>query len=725
MPDPGSDPKPSQVGAGRVSPSRRVEAAIAATRASQSRWLWRLRQRLRTTGYLRKWVVLGALIGVVAGLGAIVFLRALELVSGFLLGTLAGFTPATPAGEGGQPISYATDWARPWAIPFIVALGGLIAGILVFRWAPEAEGHGTDAAIAAFHHGPRGIRARVPIIKLVASALTIGSGGSGGREGPTAQISAGFGSFLARFLDLDQRDARIAVAVGMAAGIGAIFRAPLGGAVLGAELMYLDDVESDALVPSFIATIVAYSIFGGVEGFQPIFGQQASFVFNQPLQLVYYALIGLVAGTVGVLYIRNFYGLTERFARWPVARALKPAVAGFAVGLIGLALPGALGTGYGWVQAGLDRTTLLEIPLWIVLLLPFAKILATSLSIGSGGSGGIFGPGMVIGGLLGASIWRLLAPTAPALPADPAPFVIVGMMALFGSVAHAPLAVMLMVAEMTGNLGMLAPAMIAVGLATFVVGSRTIYRSQLATRGESPAHRFRYAMPLMASVTSGDAARSPRLVLDATDRVDQARARLQELGLQGAPVVDRDGRFRGNVSAALLSTADSAQTLASLKLPRDSAAPEDGLDDVLGMLTDEGLGWVAVVAGDRVVGVLSAKDVMRAYRRALAGNIRQVRTLGADGVLLEGTLAPDSALVGRRVADAPWPRDVILIAVQRGKQLIVPRGDVTLEAGDRISLFTADESADAARALLAPRTSPPPNVLTPGAGTPAADVASS
>ena len=245
-----------------------------------------LRTRIRRASYLRKWVLLGALIGVIGGVGATVFTLALDLGTKLFLGLLAGYAPPSPVGEGGLPI---TDAARPWMIPLVVGLGGLIAGIIVFRWAPEAEGHGTDAAIAAFHHHPRRIRARIPLVKLVASAITIGSGGSGGREGPTAQISAGFGSFLSRVLDLDARDARIAVAAGMAAGIGAIFRAPLGGAILGAEILYRDDVESDALVPAFIASIVAYSIFGVAVGFDPIFGLQTGARFADPRQLVYYA----------------------------------------------------------------------------------------------------------------------------------------------------------------------------------------------------------------------------------------------------------------------------------------------------------------------------------------------------------------------------------------------------------------------------------------------------
>src|SRR5512146_2821141 len=458
-----------------------------------------VRTRLRRASYLRKWVALGALIGIVGGLGAILFYTALETATRLFLGVLAGYTPPTPAGEGGAPI---TEAARPWAIQLVVALGGLISGLIVFRFAPEAEGHGTDAAISAFHHAARRIRGRIPLVKLVASAITIGSGGSGGREGPTAQIGAGFGSFLARVLDLDARDARIAVSTGMGAGIGAIFRAPLGGAVLAVEVPYREDVEAEALVPAFVGSIVAFSIFGTIVGFDPIFGRVSGAGFTDPRQLIYYSLIGLAAGLVGRLYIGSFYGLTRWFRGLTIPRPLRPAIAGVGVGLLALVLPGVLGAGYGWVQAGLDRTALLGLPLWVVLALPVAKILATSLSIGSGGSGGVFGPGMVIGGLLGAGIWRLLEPIAPGVPVDPAPFVIVAMMALFGSIAHAPLAVMLMVAEMTDSLAMLGPAMLAIGIATLVVGDRSMYASQLRSRADSPAHRFRFALPVMASIAA-------------------------------------------------------------------------------------------------------------------------------------------------------------------------------------------------------------------------------
>ncbi len=657
------------------------------------------RIRIREADHLQKWILLGALIGVIAGLGAVIFFNALELVTRLMLGGLAGYTPSTPIGEGNLPLSTPQ---RLWAVPFVVALGGLISGIIVFRLAPEAEGHGTDAAISAFHHGARRVRARIPLIKLVASAITIGSGGSGGREGPTAQIGAGFGSFLARALDLDARDARIAVATGMGAGIGAIFRAPMGGAILAAEIPYQDDLEADALIPGFVASIVAFSVFGAFVGFAPIFGDALAAGFTNPLQLAYYALIGLLAGIVGRMYIGGFYGATHWFATWKLPREVRPAIAGFLVGCIGIVLPGALGTGYGWVQAGLDRTTLLGLPLWVVLVLPFAKILATSLSIGSGGSGGIFGPGMVIGGLLGAGVWRLLVGVAPAVPGDPSGFVIVAMMALFGSIAHAPLAVMLMVAEMTGNLSMLAPAMLAIGIAMIVVGPRTIYHSQLRGRSESPAHQFRFAMPLLSSIPAGDAVRAARLVLHASDTVHAAIERLTHTDVPGAPVVDGNGKLRGSVDldelvkrppeAKLADVVDSDSTT--------SVSVDDPLDDVLATLADSHRAWVPVVGPDGLAGILSATDVMSAYRAALAANVRRVRSVSTRGAMIDADLPAASPLVGVTVAAAGWPPDTVLVTIVRGNRTIVPRGDAVLQAGDRLTVFSTEAGRAPLEAML-------------------------
>jgi CIC family chloride channel protein len=380
---------------------------------------------------------------------------------------------------------------RPWAIPLVAFVGALVSAWLVAKFAPEAEGHGTDSAIEAVHTDPRAIRVRAIVVKTIASALTIGSGGSGGREGPAAQISAGFGSLLTRWLNLSDEDGRIAVSLGIGSGIGAIFGAPLGGAVLAASIVYREDFDYKALIPGFVTSATAYAIFGSILGFDPLFGFVASdFRFDQPLDLGWFVLIGIVSAGIGYLYARIFYGTVALTARLPGGKVIKPALGGFAVGLLALLIPQILSSGYGWAQKATATDTLMAIPLWIVLLLPIAKIIATSLSIGTGGSGGIFGPGVVIGGFLGAAIWRLAdLMHAPGIGDSPAVFVVVGMMACFGSVAHAPLAVMIMVAEMTGSFSVIPCAMVAVGIAYLLIsrGDVSIYRAQRLNRESAAA----------------------------------------------------------------------------------------------------------------------------------------------------------------------------------------------------------------------------------------------
>ena len=646
-----------------------------------------LGSRLRNAGYVRKWIILGIVIGAVAGLGAIAFTEALRLATRFFLVGLGGYQPPSPLGEGAALGS--AQFTRPWAIPLVVGLGGLISGVLVFGLAPEAEGHGTDAAIEAVHHNPKGIRGRVSLIKIIASAVTIGSGGSAGREGPTAQISAGFGSMLARQLDLTPADARIAVAVGIGSGIGAIFRAPLGGAVLGAEILYRSDFEVDALIPSVIASIIGFAIFGAAEGFTPIFGFLRGYHFDHPIQLGYFALIGLLSGLIGLLYAKGFYGIAHLATRAPGSRMVKPAVAGVMVGLIGLAIPAVLGTGYGWVQQAMD-SQLLGIPLWIVLALPFAKILATSLSIGSGGSGGIFGPGMMIGAFLGASVWRLLAPIAPGVPLSPAPFVVVGMMASFGAIAHAPIAVMLMVAEMTGSLELLAPAMLAVGVAVLVVGDHTIYTSQLKDRTESSASKLHTGMPLLSSVPVTDAMHPPRILLEADDSVADSLRALIAANCSVAAVVESGGIYRGAVTVDMLSDVDEQAAVGGFA---DRAWPAvftgASMEAAAEAIVESGAMWVPALDDQRhVVGVLDLDDVFGAYRTALESNYRHFARVATGATLIDAELDESSRNVGKSIANAELPPTTLILSIRRNDQLIFPQADTILEVGDRASILT-------------------------------------
>lgn len=452
----------------------------------------RLGAFIRNSGYVRKWLILGVAIGVIAGLGAVVFYLALKYSTAFLLGYLGGYDVPTAFADGNDPGS--DGFERPWAIPLITTAGALASAFIVATLAPEAKGHGTDNAIEAVHSDPRAIRARVVLVKMVSSALTIGSGGSAGREGPTAQISAGFGSLLTRWLDLSDKDGRVAVSLGIGSGIGSIFGAPLGGAVLAASIVYREDFDYRALIPGFITSGTAYAVFGSLVGFEPLFGFVAPDYRFDPAQLAWFLIIGIICAAVGYLYARIFYGTVAFSDRLsvPAGAVVKPAVGGLLVGLLALAIPQILSSGYGWVQLAADRDTLMAIPLWIVLVLPIAKIVATSLSIGTGGSGGIFGPGIVIGGFVGAAIWRLAdLAGAPALPDGPGVFMIVAMMACFGSVAHAPLAVMIMVAEMTGSFSVIPGAMVGVGIAYLLITRTTvsIYQAQRLNRETAAAER--------------------------------------------------------------------------------------------------------------------------------------------------------------------------------------------------------------------------------------------
>jgi CIC family chloride channel protein len=566
-----------------------------------------------STRELAKWLVLGSTIGIIAGLGAVVFHRALALATELFLGRLAGYVPPGPAGEGAAAV---TAVARPWVLPVVTTAGGLVSGLLVFLLAPEAEGHGTDAAIDAIHRRRGALRARVIPVKMIASAITIGTGGSAGREGPAAQISAGFGSLLGRWLLRDPHERRIAVAAGIGAGIGAIFRAPLGGALLAAEILYVHDIEVEAIIPSLIASIVGYTVFGAFAGFAPIFGQHPTLELGAPIELVYYAVLGAVSGVGGILYARSFYATAAAFRRVRLPEWTKPAIGGLVVGLVGLALPQVLHTGYGWVQLAMGREQLLALSPLVLLAIPLGKILATSLSIGSGGSGGIFGPGMVIGGMLGAALWRAGQGTLPGMPAEPAPFVIIGMMSLFGGIAHAPLAMMLMVAEMTGTLSMLAPAMIAVAVATAIVGDRTIYRAQLRDRASSLHHRLKTSYPMLASISVRDAvAAAP--VAEGTAPTRSVVARLRESGAAAVVVVDPDGRPMGAAtreSIERVAARDGATPLREILAPVVVAADET-LEDAMLAQAQVGAHVAVVVDAGSPLGIATSRAILAAYRR--------------------------------------------------------------------------------------------------------------
>jgi CIC family chloride channel protein len=580
----------------------------------------------RTIVYLKKWLPPAILIGIVAGLASIAFFAAITWASKYFLGLGAGFLPPVAVGEGGPTV--VTAISRRWMIPLITGLGGLVSGLLVYKFAPEAEGHGTDAAIDAFHRKEGLVRPRVPLLKLVASAIIIGSGGSAGKEGPTALITAGCGSLVGRWFKFNTHDLRLAVTVGIGTGIGSIFKAPLGGALLSAEVLYLQGFEVEALVPSFISTIIGYSIFASWQGFTPVFGEHLSPAFSDPKTLLSYAVLGIFCGLMGMLYTRTFYGVRGMFRRLTIPKRYRPAIGGLVTGLIGLALPQVLGVGYGWLQLAMTPAA---IPIIVMVGLIFAKIVATSFSIGSGGSGGVFAPGLFIGGMLAASLWAAGSQfMASYLPSSPQPFVVVGMMALFGAVAHAPVAVIIMVSEMSGTYTILAPAMIAVGLAFLIVGRSTIYESQVPSPAESPAHKYEYVSPLLNVMKVNQAMITDCSTVSPDATVEKAAQVIKECGVD-APVVNERGALVGIVAKedVLPIPADMrgitrVGSIMSTNLMVTHA--EETIEQALELIIAKGVAVLPVVDRrdpTRLLGLVTRQSIIKAYESEAKKMLRE------------------------------------------------------------------------------------------------------
>ena len=589
----------------------------------------------REFAYLRKWVPIAILIGIIAGLGSIVFYESINIMTNVLLGQFGGYIPPAPAGEGE---SLGVLPSHPYAIPIITTLGGLISGIIVFGLAPEAEGHGTDAAIDAFHNKKGSIRSRIPVIKLVASAVTIGSGGSAGREGPTAQIGAGFGSFLGKALHLSIHDRRIAVAVGIGAGIGSIFKAPFGGAILSTEILYIGDFEVEALLPSFIASTIGYSIFASVIGWTPIFGFMNQTAFTDPIDLPAYAVLGLACGLVGIIYIKTFYGTKDFFQKMKIPNFVKPAIGGLAVGIIGIFLPQILGTGYGWLQIAMNGNFNL-LPFAIIPIVMAVKILATSLSVGSGGSGGIFAPALMIGGLVGAIIWALLSIIIPSFQPVVGAFVVVGMMAFFGGVGKVPVAVILMVSEMTGGLTLLVPSMIATTIAYVITGRNTMYRSQVASRADSPSHRGEYSIPLMQKLFVKDAMTNRVLTIGSSASLTEAADVMSKNGIKGIPVLDGENNLIGIIAlmdVLRIHPTDRSKEAVADVMTREviTATPDENLQAAFGKMADNQIGRLPVVDSrntKRLVGMITRGDIWRIYNIEIRSRLEDNKLSGSIG----------------------------------------------------------------------------------------------
>ena len=573
-----------------------------------------------------------------AGLGAVAFEYLSSAVTWLVLGRGVGYAPAGPHGEPHLFGSVPAHEILAIGLLLVPAVGGFLSSLLCRRFAPEASGHGTDAVIDAYHNKDGFIRPVVPLIKALATALTLGTGGSGGREGPSAQIGAGFGSWLGGAFHMSARQRRILLAAGMGAGIGAIFRAPLAGALFASEILYRQaELEGEAIMPSFIACSVSYCVFcGWFQDFGTLFRLEPGFVFTHLSELLPYTVLALLLVPAVAAFTKIFYGLEHLFGRIPGPRPLVAAFGGLLCGATALIAWKTMGDrhalstlsqGYGVLQAALDR----GIGGWggvrLLLVIGVLKMLTTSFSISSGGSAGVFGPCMVVGGAIGGAVG--LAGVEAGWVTHPGCFVIVGMCGFFAGAANTPISTIIMVCEMTGSYDLLLPAMWVCGLSFLLCQRWTLYAKQVAHRGLSPAHKGEYIVPLLEGVTVGDVLEKDRPVASVPSNMP-LRAVLRLLSQTQAdyfPVLDEQQRFIGIFSAYDVrryihddSLHDVACALDLMTLDPIVLHPEDDLHVAMDKFSLKDLDELPVVATEdeaRLVGMLRRRAVVRAYKTRL------------------------------------------------------------------------------------------------------------
>jgi len=571
------------------------------------------------------------LVGALAGVAAIGFFLALEWAGWFFLGEVGRLTLPRPGGELEVTPPHGGGPPRVWVLAILPAVGGLLCGLLTHAFAREATGPGAEAYLRTFHQEGGLVRKRIPLVKALASILTIGTGGSAGREGPTMQIGAGIGSVVSQALGLKMRERRVPVA-GAAAGTGAIFLTPLGAALYAVEVLYRDDFETDALVPAILASVTGYSIFTTFVGPGPLFVTADAYPF-QALALPLFAVMAIGLGLFGTVFASLHHGLEERvFARLPGPPWIRPAVGGLLLGALALFVPQALGVGYGWAQGAIVVDEWIPPSAWgaaLLLGLAAAKMLATAFTISSGGSGGDFGPMLVIGGLVGGGFGLLFHAVAPALVPDPGAFALVGMGALVGGPAHAPVSSLIMVCEMTGSYDLLVPLMLAEAVTFVLLRKAAIFRRQVPARVDSPAHRDEVTIDVLESMNVESVYERevalPEVVAD-TPLQDVLRV------LSGAshPVVlvrDRTGRFVGHISLDQIQCTLTESGLEGLALAADMMMeparlfPSHDLHNAMHEFLVTGCTTLPVVdpdaEGQPIIGVLSQVDVTRAYDDAM------------------------------------------------------------------------------------------------------------
>ncbi|RLG06267.1 MAG: chloride channel protein, partial [Thaumarchaeota archaeon] len=572
--------------------------------------------------YARRWIlldILGCVVGILGGLGA-VFFRLMISINHTLF--FDGILRHIPLRLGGVN----------FGVILLPALGGLIIGPIIMRLAPETKGHGVPEVMeAATLRGGR-IRKRVAFIKVIVSSITIGSGGSAGREGPIAQIGATLGSIIGQVFKLDAQSMKLLVVCGLAAGIAGTFNAPLGGALFGMEILYRGIGLFNAM-PVILSSVIGATVASVFLGRKPAFNPEGLTTWT-PQELPLYLLLGVVFGIISIIWVKVFYAVEDFFERLNISPHLKPAIGGLIVGLIGV-----LYAGYGIMGVGYEGINLLlagKLTLILLILLGILKILATSFTIGSGGSGGIFAPSLYIGSMFGGALGILFHMLFPSIVTQPVTYALAGMAALFAGAAQAPINVIIMIPEMSGTFTLIPPIMASSTMSFFIawliLRGSSIYTIKLERRGI----KLRMGRSFILDSIRVEEVMNRNIITLSPDMPILALETLfEEYHHTGYPVV-KDGKLIGMVTISDVQKVPPEKR-ANLKI-KDIASrklvvtyPDETVHQALDKMYIKDVGRLPVVDRNdptKIVGIISKHDILKAFELAARREIEEA----AEGV---------------------------------------------------------------------------------------------
>ncbi len=554
-------------------------------------------------------VVLGIVVGMAGGFGAVVFRY---LISFFQ--TVAYGSPRELL-EVVQTI--------PWYIKvWVPALGGLVVGPLVYFLAREAKGHGVPEVMEAVALRGGVIRKRVVLIKTLASAICISTGGSVGREGPIVQIGSAIGSTLGQMLRVSQDRMRTLVGCGAAAGIAATFNAPIAGSMFALEVV-LGDFGLATFSPIVISSVVATAVSRAFLGNTPAFIVPA-YQLVSAWEFPMYFILGLFCAVVGVTFTKVLYQVEDVFDDFKFPEYLKAILGGLILGSSALVFPQILGVGYG----AIDMALMQKMTWWFLLLLIGVKILATSITIGSGGSGGIFAPSLFLGAMAGGFFGAVVHQLFPTVTAHPGAYSIVGMGAVVSATTHGPLAAILILFEMTGDYKIILPLMLSCIVGTIVASQLmrdSIYTLKLARRGVDLKEGKE--LNVLRSMFVKDVMNQKVETISEGWNIRKMADTILKSKYNSFPVLDADNRLAGILSFNDYSDAIFNEDLEHLVVAKDLAtarvvtvSSEDNLYTALEKISRKDFSTLPVVSPQdpgRLIGVVTRRDIIGAYEKAV------------------------------------------------------------------------------------------------------------